>query len=62
MGSVAVVCCLGATKGNVPERFAATEKSWWRLNGHNQLPKIILGVKFADGVEVIRSQAQAAAA
>src|SRR5437899_12820852 len=40
----------------------AAEKSWRRLNGHNQLPKIILGVKFADGVEVIRSQAQAAAA
>ena len=40
----------------------AAEKSWRRLNGHNQLPKLILGVKFADGVEVVRSQAQAAAA
>jgi len=40
----------------------AAEKSWRRLNGHNQLPKVILGVKFADGVEVIRSRAQAAAA
>jgi hypothetical protein len=29
---------------------------------NNQLPKIILGVKFTDGIEVIRSQAQAAAA
>jgi transposase-like protein len=38
------------------------ERSWRRLNGHNQLPKIILGVKFADGVEVVRPQAQAAAA
>src|SRR5262245_27476965 len=28
----------------------------------NQLPKLILGVKFADGLEVVRSQAQAAAA
>jgi hypothetical protein len=26
------------------------------------LPKIILGVKFADGIEVVKSQAQAAAA
>jgi hypothetical protein len=44
-------------------KFAeAAEKSWRRLDGHNQLPKVILGVKFADGVEVIRSQAQAAAA
>ena len=40
----------------------AAEQSWRRLNGHNQLPKIILGIKFADGVEVVRSQAQAAAA
>jgi putative transposase len=40
----------------------AAEKSWRRLDGHNQLPKIILGVRFADGIEVVRSQAQAAAA
>ena len=40
----------------------AAEKSWRRLNGHNQLPKLILGVKFADGIEVLRAQAQAAAA
>jgi hypothetical protein len=39
----------------------AAEKSWRRLNGHNQLPKVILGVRFADGVEVVR-EAQAAAA
>jgi hypothetical protein len=26
------------------------------------LPKVILGVKFTDGIEVVRSQAQAAAA
>jgi putative transposase len=35
----------------------AAEKSWRRLDGHNQLPKIILGVKFTDGIEVVRSQA-----
>jgi putative transposase len=40
----------------------AAEKSWRRLNGHNQLPKIILGIKFTDGIEVVRSQAQIAAA
>jgi putative transposase len=40
----------------------AAEKSWRRLNGGNQLPKLILGVKFADRLEVVRSQAQAAAA
>ena len=40
----------------------AAEKSWRRLDGHNQLPKMILGIKFADGLEVVRSQVQAAAA
>jgi putative transposase len=40
----------------------AAEKSWRRLDGHNQLPKLILGVKFTDGMEVVKSQAQAAAA
>ena len=41
------------------------QKSWRRLDGHNLLPKIILGVKFADGLEVaaksIRQPATAAA-
>jgi putative transposase len=27
------------------------QKSWRRLDGHNQLPKIIEGVKFIDGLE-----------
>jgi transposase-like protein len=40
----------------------AAQKSWRRLDGHNQLPKVILGVKFADGIEVVRPQAQATAA
>jgi hypothetical protein len=55
---------LGWIKGKHAE---AAEKSWRRLDGHNQWPKIILskiifGVKFDDGIEVVRSQAQAAAA
>jgi hypothetical protein len=41
-------------------------KTWRRLDGHNQLPKIIRGVKFADGCEVITKpddlQSQTAAA
>lgn len=28
------------------------QRSWRRLDGHAQLPKLILGVKFSDGVEV----------
>jgi len=40
----------------------AAERSWRRLDGHNQLPKLIVGVKFTDGIEVVRSKDQAAAA
>ena len=40
----------------------AAEKSWRRLDGHNQLPKVILGLKFTDGIEVVTSLALTAAA
>ena len=39
----------------------AAQKNWRRLDGHNQLSKLIQGVKFTDGVEVVRQDAQAAA-
>ncbi len=42
------------------------QRSWRRLDGHAQLPKLILGVKFADGLELsakpIAARAQTAAA
>lgn len=31
----------------------AAQKSWRRLDGHNQLPKVVLGAKFTDGLEMI---------
>jgi putative transposase len=31
----------------------AAQRSWRRLDGHNQLPKLILGVTFTDGLEVL---------
>lgn len=37
------------------------EKSWRRLDGKNQLPKVITGVKFSDGCEVITHSDHAAA-
>jgi len=40
----------------------AAEKSWRRLKGYDLLPKVVLGVKFNDGIEVVRSQTQTAAA
>jgi putative transposase len=39
----------------------AAEKSWRRLDGHHQLPKVIIGIKFIDGIEALRQQPQAAA-
>jgi hypothetical protein len=41
----------------------AAQKSWRRLDGHNHLPKVILGAKFTDGLEVaeIARQPKAAA-
>jgi hypothetical protein len=38
----------GATK-----LVEAAQRSWRRLDGHALLPKLILGVKFADGLEVV---------
>ena len=35
----------------------AAQKAWRRLDGHAQLPKLILGVKFADGIEVMPKKA-----
>jgi putative transposase len=29
------------------------QKSWRRLDGHDQLPKLIQGAKFTDGIEVV---------
>jgi len=28
-----------------------------RIDGHNQLPKLIQGVKFADGIEIVGNSA-----
>jgi putative transposase len=39
----------------------AAAKTWRRLKGENQLPKVIQGVKFTNGVEVISTSTQSAA-
>jgi putative transposase len=39
----------------------AAAKTWRRLKGENQLPKVIQGVRFRDGVEVKQTPAQTAA-
>jgi len=40
----------------------AAQKSWRRLDGHNQLPKVILGARFRDGLEVETANHQPKAA
>ncbi len=39
----------------------AAAKTWRRLKGENQLPKVVQGVTFRDGVEVTDTPAQTAA-
>ena len=40
---------------------SAAAKTWRRLKGENQLPKVVRGVKFQNGVEVIEMPANHAA-
>jgi transposase-like protein len=35
------------------------QKSWRKLDGRNQLPKIIEGIKFTDGIETVHDHAAA---
>ena len=39
----------------------AAAKTWRRLKGENQLPKVVQGVKFQNGIEVIKTSAHHAA-
>ena len=39
----------------------AAAKTWRRLKGENQLPKVVQGVRFRNGVEVKETPAQTAA-
>ena len=58
------------TKGSLSQRTAkltvfklvsAAAKTWRRLKGENQLPKVVRGAKFHNGVEVIEMPANHAA-
>jgi hypothetical protein len=44
-----------AYSGRILSGSQAAEKHWRRLDGHCQLPKVILGIKFTDGIEVVIS-------
>jgi putative transposase len=53
--------CLSHETGTVMvfKLILAAQSSWRRLDGQNQLPKLITGVKFADGIEVNQKRAAA---
>jgi hypothetical protein len=35
------------------KQIDGAQKNWRKLDGHNQLPKVIQGVKLTDGLEVV---------
>jgi putative transposase len=53
--------CLSHETGTIMvfKLIQAAQSSWRRLDGQNQLPKVITGVKFADGIEVKQKNAAA---
>jgi putative transposase len=42
-------------------KLIAAAKTWGRLSGENQLPKVIRGVTFRDGIEVTETESLNAA-
>jgi len=44
-------------KGTALSLLGLPNDLWRRLDGRNQLPKLILGVKFVDGLEVVAKPA-----
>jgi transposase-like protein len=50
-----------AAKLMVFKLVTAAAKTWRRLQGENQLPKVIRGVTFRDGIEVTEAASQNAA-
>ncbi|AEO47322.1 transposase mutator type [Rhodospirillum rubrum F11] len=45
-----------AAKLMVFKLVMAAAKTWRRLKGENQLPKVISGIKFVDGVESVEAR------
>ena len=51
----------GTAKLMVFKLITAASRTWRKLKGENQLPKVIQGVKFRDGIEVSVPTSQSAA-
>ena len=48
--------CLKQREGHAMafKRVEFARRSWRRLDGPNQLPKVVLGAKFSDGLEMAK--------
>ena len=60
------MCTKGALSQDTARLMAfklvmAAAKTWRKLNGENQLPKVVQGVTFRNGVEITDTPAQDAA-
>ena len=51
----------GTTLAMVFKLITTASKTWRRLMGNNQLPKVIEGVRFKDGMQVDETKTRAAA-
>ena len=51
----------GTTLAMVFKLITTASKTWRRLMGNNQLPKIIEGVRFKDGMQIDETKTRAAA-
>ena len=59
----AVILIVALQQAGLAERAGqnAAAKTWRRLNGESQLPKVVAGVTFHDGTEVIERPSTRAA-
>ena len=51
----------GTTLAMVFKLITTASKTWRRLMGNNQLPKVIEGVRFKDGMQIDETKTRAAA-
>jgi putative transposase len=51
----------GALSQDTAKLITAAARTWRKLKGENQLPKVIQGVTFRDGIEVSVATSQSAA-
>ncbi len=51
----------GTARPMVFKLVTAAAKTWFRLKGENQLPKVVQGITFRDDIEITEAPVQTAA-